>query len=390
MRIVIAPDSFKESLSAQAAANAIESGLRRVLPTAELVKIPLADGGEGTVDALLTALGGRRVRVRVMGPLGTPVSAVYGRLRDGSVVLEMAQAAGLPLVPLARRNPLKTTTYGVGELLAHALARGARRVVLGLGGSATNDGGAGLLQALGARLLDARGRPLVAGVTGGDLVRVRAIDLGALDPRLAHSEILIACDVRNPLVGPRGAAAIYGPQKGANPAQVRLLDAHLRHFGGLLEQATGARLLQRAGAGAAGGLGAALLGVAGGEIHSGADLVLRWVGFEAALQGADLVVTGEGRLDDQTRFGKTPAAVAAVAQRLGIPVVGLAGSLSTNVNVNFRHGFDALMAAVVHPTTPAAALSRARPALRAAAERLARWLLLAQRFTPPPTAQPAR
>ena len=389
MKIVIAPDSFKESLSARAAANAIETGLRRVLPAVEVVKIPLADGGEGTVDALLGALGGRRVRVWVTGPLKKPVRAVYGRLQDGSVVLEMAQAAGLPLVPLALRNPLKTTTYGVGELLAHALAGGARRVLLGLGGSATNDGGAGFIQALGARLLDARGGPLAPGVTGGDLARVKAIDLTTINPRLSQCEILAACDVRNPLVGARGAAAVYGPQKGANPAQVQVLDAGLRHFGGLLEQVTGTRLLHRAGAGAAGGLGAALLGVAGGQMHSGAGLVLRLVGFENLLEGADLVITGEGCVDKQTRFGKTPAAVAALAQRLGIPVVGLAGSLSIDANVNFNHGFDALLAAVTHPMSTAAALGNARHALSAAAERLAHWLLFAQCYAqrsavPPP------
>ncbi len=390
MKIVIAPDSFKESLSARAAANAIETGLRRVLPAVEVVKIPLADGGEGTVDALLGALGGRRVCVWVTGPLKKPVRAVYGRLPDGSVVLEMAQAAGLPLVPLALRNPLKTTTYGVGELLAHALARGTRRILLGLGGSATNDGGAGFIQALGARLLDARGRPLAAGVTGGDLARVRAIDLTTINPRLRQCEILVACDVRNPLVGPRGAAAVYGPQKGANPAQVQVLDAGLRHFGGLLEQVTGTRLLHRAGAGAAGGLGAALLGVAGGQMHSGAGLVLRLVGFENWLEGADLVITGEGCLDKQTRFGKTPAAVAALAQRLGIPVVGLAGSLSIDANVNFKHGFDGLLAAVTHPMGTAAALGNARHALSAAAERLAHWLLFAQRYAQRATVPPPR
>ncbi len=380
MKILIAPDSFKESLSALQAARAIASGLRRVLPEAELILLPMADGGEGTVEALLAAVGGRRIRSKVSGPLGDPLTAAWGLLPDGTAVIEMAAASGLVHVPGGRRNPLKTTSFGTGQLMQLALARGARRLLIGLGGSATNDCGAGMAQALGVRFLDVRGRLLKAPLGGGDLQRVARIDLSLRDQRLAGTEVLVACDVDNPLVGPRGASCVYGPQKGASPAQVLALDAKLRAFGKLAGRATGTVLLKLPGAGAAGGLGAGLLAFAGGRLVRGGEMVNQLVNLEDRLRGVDLVVTGEGRMDAQTRHGKTPASVAAVARQMGVPVVGLAGSLSFDANVNFKSGFDALMASVTEPVSTPVALAHARRNLVAAAERLGHWLLLAHRL----------
>ncbi len=377
MQIAIAPDSFKESLSAAQVANAIERGLRRALPAVSCVKIPMADGGEGTVAALVAATGGRLRSRTVTGPLGTPVRAHYGILGDGrTAVIEMASASGLPLVPSARRNPLHTTTYGTGELIRHALDGGVARLIVGIGGSATNDAGAGMAQALGVRFLDRRGQPLPAPLTGGRLDAVTAIDLTDRDPRLARVELLVACDVRNPLVGPLGASAVYGPQKGATPAQVRRLDRNLRHFGALVEGACGTRVLARPGAGAAGGLGAGLLAFAGGRLERGVDLMVAAVDLERRLAGVDLVITGEGRVDVQTAFGKTPAGVAAVAKRLGLPVIAIGGGLADDARRTFRHGIDALEACVARPMSTAEALAGARGHLVNAGERVGRWLAL--------------
>lgn len=376
MKIVIAPDSFKESLAASAVAKAIEKGLKRVLPEADCVRVPMADGGEGTVEAVVTATGGRRVRRRVRGPLGQAVTATFGVLPDGSAIVEMAAASGLPLVPPARRNPLKTTSYGTGQLIRAAIEGGARRIVVGIGGSASNDCGAGMAQALGAVFRDGRGRALTRVLAGGDLAAVASVELAGLAARLAGIELLVACDVRNPLCGPRGASAVFGPQKGASPAQVDLLDAHLAHFGHLIERSTGRRVMKRPGAGAAGGLGAALMGFCGGRLVPGVELIAELVGLDRALAGADLAITGEGRLDAQTAFGKTPAGVARLARARGVPVVGLGGALSEDVRDLYRHGFAALEAAVVRPQSLAEAMLDARVDLERAGERIGRWLLL--------------
>ncbi|MGE3773278.1 MAG: glycerate kinase [Gammaproteobacteria bacterium] len=376
MKIVIAPDSFKESLDAPAVAKAIEKGLERVLPGVDCVRAPLADGGEGTVEAVVAATGGRRIRRTVRGPLGEAVTAVFGLLPDGSAVIEMAAASGLPLIPPARRNPLKTTSYGTGQLIRAAVERGARRIVVGIGGSATNDCGAGMAQALGAVFRDERGRVLTKPLGGGDLAAVASIELEDLATLLAGVELLVACDVRNPLCGPRGASAVFGPQKGASPAQITLLDAHLQHFGRLLESSSGRRVMKRPGAGAAGGLGAALMGLCGGRLVPGVELVMELVGLDRMLDGADLVITGEGRIDAQTAFGKTPAGVARLAQARGVPVVGLGGALSGDARDLYRHGFAALEAAVAGPQSLAEALLDARVNLERAGERIGRWLLL--------------
>ncbi|MBI5616176.1 MAG: glycerate kinase [Gammaproteobacteria bacterium] len=377
MKILIAPDSFKESLSSLAVAAALERGLRRALPAVDVVKVPMADGGEGTVDALVAATGGRVIRRRVTGPLGKSVQAAFGLLGDGrTAIVEMAAASGLPLVPPRLRNPLRTTSYGTGELMRHALALGARRLVIGIGGSATNDGGAGMAQALGAVLRDARGRVISTPASGGMLDRVAGIEL----PALAGIDIEVACDVRNPLVGPRGASAIFGPQKGATSAMVARLDRNLAHFGAVLEGVAGRKLLKMPGGGAAGGMGAGLVGVAGARLRPGVELVMDTVGLRGRMAGVDLVITGEGRIDYQTVFGKTPAGVAALAGELGIPVVAVGGGLADDAARLFAHGVGALESAVVRPLDLDEALENSSKFLISAGERIGRWLLLGTRL----------
>ncbi len=381
MRIVIAPDSFKESLSAMQVASAIEAGIRRVVPRARCVKVPMADGGEGTVQALVDATGGRLVRKRVSGPLGRPVSAVYGLLGDGKrAVIEMAAASGLPLVARGERDPLRASSFGTGELIRDALDRGVHTIILGIGGSATNDAGAGLAQALGVRLLDRRGRPLPAPAGGGLLDRVFEIDASGRDPRLARTRILVACDVDNPLCGPRGAAAVYGPQKGATAAMVRRLDRNLAHFGRLLETRLGVQVMERKGAGAAGGLGAGLLAFAGGRLRSGVDLVIEATDLRARLREADLVITGEGRIDFQTAFGKTPAGVARAARRCRVPVLAIGGGLADDARGVYAHGIDAIEAAIARDMELGHALHHAATYIADAAERAMRLLRVGERL----------
>ena len=327
MKIVIAPDKFKGSLAADLVAAAIAAGLRAELPAAELVTMPVADGGDGTVDAAVAA-GLERVPVTVAGPTGEPVAASYAR-HGGVAVVELACACGLALLPGGRREPLAASSYGAGQVLAAALEAGAtlgagtRQIIFGVGGSASTDGGAGLLQALGARVLDGRGRPLARG--GGALRDVAALDLTGLHPGLRDCSVILATDVTNPLTGPDGAAEVYGPQKGATPAQVSELASGLRRWAAVVAEATDADWSQAPGAGAAGGVGFAALAVLGAAAQPGIAVVLDLVGFEAALDGAALVITGEGSLDTQTLSGKAPAGVARAAARRGIPVIAVAG-----------------------------------------------------------------
>jgi glycerate 2-kinase len=345
MKIVIAPDSFKESLSALEVANAVEKGFREVFPEAEYVKVPMADGGEGTVQSLVDATGGRIIETEVTGPLGERVSAFFGMLGDGkTAVIEMAAASGLHLVPRDKRNPLVTTTRGTGELILAALDEGADHIIIGIGGSATNDGGAGMVQALGGRLLDHRGQEIGPG--GGSLSELADIDLSGLDARLRHVKIEVACDVDNPLTGPKGASAIFGPQKGASPEMVAVLDQNLQHYAAVIERVLGKQVKDIPGAGAAGGLGAGLLAFLNAELKRGVDIVLETVKFSEQIQGAALVITGEGRIDGQTIFGKTPVGVAKVAKRYHIPVIALAGSVSDDSDVVLNHGIDALYSIV--------------------------------------------
>lgn len=349
-KIVIAPDSYKESLSALEVAQAIAAGFRQVFPAAEYVLVPVADGGEGTVDAMVAATGGSKQVVAVSGPLGEPVEAFYGLTGDGATaVIEMAAASGLALVPPDRRNPLVTTSRGTGELIRAALEAGARRFILGIGGSATNDGGAGMVQALGARLLDAQGRELGPG--GGALADLDRIDVSALDPRLKACRIEVACDVDNPLTGARGASAVFGPQKGASAEMVQALDANLARLARLVERDLGVAVDAVPGAGAAGGMGAAMLAFFGATLKPGIEIVTAAVELDAHVRDADLVITGEGRIDFQTVHGKTPIGVARVAKRHGKPVIGIAGSLGADVGVVHAHGIDAVFSVLGKPCT---------------------------------------
>lgn len=339
-KVVIAPDSFKESLSALEVADAIECGFSQIFPQVRYIKLPMADGGEGTVESMVAATDGEIIELKVTGPLGRPVQAFYGLLGDGeTAVIEMATASGLHLVPNGQRDPRITTSYGTGELMLAALAHGVKAMVLGMGGSATNDGGAGMIQALGARLLDAQRQPLPPG--GAALAQLAHIDLVGLDPRLRQLSITAACDVDNPLCGEKGASAVFGPQKGTTPQMVAQLDAALRHYGELMEQVTGREIVRQPGTGAAGGMGAALLGMLEARLRPGIEIVIEALRLEEAVRGADLVITGEGRLDSQSIHGKTPIGVARVAKRHGLPVIGIAGSLAPDYQVVHLHGIDA-------------------------------------------------
>jgi glycerate 2-kinase len=377
MKIVIAPDSFKESLTALQVADAIAAGMREVWPDATYVKVPVADGGEGTVQAMIDALGGRRVDVRVTGPLGQVVDAFYGDA-GGLAVIEMAAASGLEGVPPDLRDPRTATSRGTGELIRAALDAGSRRFVLGVGGSATNDGGAGMLQALGVRLLDGDGRDLGPG--GTELARLDRIDASGLDARVRETEFHIACDVDNPLVGPRGASAVFGPQKGATPDMVRQLDAALAHFADVIRRDLGQDVAQLPGAGAGGGIAAAMVVFLQGQLRPGIEIVTEAVGLDAAVRDADLVVTGEGRIDGQTVNGKTPMGVAKVARRNGKPVVAIGGSLARDADAVYTEGIEVVVAAVARPCSVAEALAAADENLRRAARNLAAALALGARL----------
>lgn len=358
MKILIAPDSYKESLPAARVAQAIEKGFREIFPEAEYVSVPVADGGEGTVEAMIAATQGRRMQVQVTGPLSERVTASWGLSGDGhTAFIEMAEASGLALVPLTRRDPLLTTSRGTGELILAALESGARRIIIGIGGSATNDGGAGMVQALGARLLDGNDREIGPG--GGALASLNRIDLTRLDSRLKRCEILVACDVTNPLTGEHGASHIFGPQKGADAAMIRQLDQNLAHYAMLIERSLNIDVTRAPGAGAAGGMGAALLAFLGAELKSGVEIVTRALNLEEHIHNCTLVVTGEGRMDSQSVQGKVPVGVANVAAKYHKPVIGIAGSLAPDVPVVHQHGIDAVFSVLNGVVTLEEALDNA-------------------------------
>ncbi|TSB44732.1 glycerate kinase [Alkalicoccobacillus porphyridii] len=340
-KIIIAPDSFKESFSALEAATAIEKGFKQVFPDATYLKIPMADGGEGTVESLADALNGELRTIQVTGPLGNKVEATYALAKQEEVaVIEMASASGLHHVPQDQRNPLITTTYGTGELVVDALKNGATRIILGLGGSATNDGGAGMAQALGIKLLDENGHSIKHG--GGALHTLHRIDTRGADPLLAQAKIEVASDVENPLLGENGATAIYGPQKGATTPEIRAqLENGLTHFARVVDRQLGMDIRDTPGAGAAGGLGAGLLAFVNPRMASGVTLILEITRFQEKVSNADLVITGEGRLDYQSIFGKTPIGVARAAKQDNIPVIALAGQLGHGYEAIYKHGIDA-------------------------------------------------
>ncbi|MHC4441060.1 MAG: glycerate kinase [Planctomycetota bacterium] len=328
MKIVIAPDSFKESLPAQQVCQAIERGIHRVYPHATIDSIPMADGGEGTVQALIAATGGKISNTNVSGPTGDPVVAAWGTLGGSrTAVVEMASASGLALVSAERRNPLLTTTFGTGELILAAIESGATRIIIGIGGSATTDGGTGSAQAIGVRFYDAEDRLCASGMGGAALAEIARIDMTSRDQRIASSEILVACDVDNPLCGPRGAAAVYSPQKGATPEQVKILDHNLNHLVETVKRDLNMDIGHFPGAGAAGGLGAGLVAFFGATIQPGVKLVMEAVNFNQRIARADLVITGEGKIDAQSMMGKVIEGVGRACQEAQVPVIALVGAI---------------------------------------------------------------
>ncbi|PBJ20573.1 Glycerate 2-kinase [Pseudomonas sp. ACN8] len=378
MKIVIAPDSFKDSLSAQGVADAIALGLAQVWPDAQLIKCPMADGGEGTVESILAACDGELRRNEVRGPLGATVSAAWGWLPDShTAIIEMAEASGLQLVPVAQRDACISSTFGTGQLIRAALDAGAQRVILAIGGSATNDGGAGAMQALGVKLLDAQGQTLSPG--GLALAQLARVDLSDIDPRLAQVRFDIAADVNNPLCGPHGASAIFGPQKGASPAQVEPLDRALGHFADHCASTLNNDVRDEPGSGAAGGLGFAAKAFLGAQFKAGVEVVGELVGLAGAVAGADLVITGEGRFDAQTLRGKTPFGVARVASQQGVPVIVIAGTLGDGYQALYEHGIDAAFALASGPMTLEQACAEAPRLLRERATDIARVWRMAVR-----------
>ncbi len=372
MNILIAPGAFKHSLSAQTAAAAITRGLAQALPDAHLTQLPIADGGNGTLDAWL-AQGGRRYTIPVHDPLMRPIKAQYGILPDGTTaIIEMALASGLELITDEERNPLIASTYGTGELLQAALARGARRFIIGMGGSATVDGGSGALRALGIRLLDTDGNEVAHG--GGGLANIATVDASGLDPSWKGCEIIIASDVENLALGETGAAAIFGPQKGATPEQVLILEDNLRHFFGLIAEQHGVDVREIVGGGAAGALSAGLLAFLGGRIESGIDLLLAENHFVERLAETDLVITGEGQMDEQTVYGKGPIGVARLAKEHGVPTIALVGGLNVHDTVLHEAGIQAAFSIVDKPMSLEEALTNAEDLLERAALRLG-WVL---------------
>ena len=371
MKIVIAPDSFKESLTAKEVAESIKQGFSRFLPDARYVCIPMADGGEGTLDSLVDATKGRIITTQVCDPLGQLITAKWGLLGTGdTAVIEMAQASGLHLVPTNKRDPKITTSYGTGQLINSALAHGVKKIILGLGGSATNDAGAGMLQALGAKLQDKSGDELPLG--GGALTQLDTIDITALNPQLQQVAIEIACDVINPLCGEFGASMIFAPQKGATTTDIVLLDQALHHFGAYLEAMTQRQLVSIAGSGAAGGLALPLLAFTKAALSSGVELVAKAVNLESYFHQADLVITGEGRMDSQSAQGKTPTGVAKLAKKHHLPVIALVGGYLPDYDVVYQHGIDAVFSVVPGISSLAQALENAQRNIAETAYNVAR------------------
>lgn len=374
MKFVIAPDSFKGGLTAKQAAEAMKTGLARVYPDADYTLVPMADGGEGTVQSLVDATRGHFYTEQVTGPLGTQVAAKFGILGDGQTgVIEMSQASGIQFVNEQTRNPLITTTYGTGELILKALDQGISKLILGIGGSATNDGGAGMAQAIGAQLLDQAGNQIEVG--GGQLDQLEKIDISKVDPRIKDLEILIASDVTNPLVGPDGASAVFGPQKGATPEMVKVLDDNLRHYAEIIKRDLHADLAGYPGAGAAGGLGAGLLAFTNSTMEKGVEIVVEYSGLKEKAQGADFVFTGEGGIDFQTKFGKTPYGVALATKQVApnAPVIVIAGSVGDGINELYSEkSIDAIFTSVAGVKTLQEALDTATHDVAQVAENIGR------------------
>lgn len=379
MKILLAPDSFKESMSAPIVCQSMENGIRKVFPEAQIIKMPMSDGGEGLLDSLVDSTSGTFYSVTVMGPLREQVSAKYGVLGDKeTAVVEVAQACGLQLVPKDLRNPFATTSYGVGQVILAALDHHPKRLIVGLGGSSTNDGGAGMLSALGIKFTDTIGRELRLG--GGFLNQLASIDVSGLDPRLKDVEITVACDVMNPLTGSKGASVVYGPQKGADLLMVEILDKNLKHYASIFRKTLNKEVDSVQGAGAAGGIGAAFLGVLNAKLTSGIGTVIQLTRFEEALKDANLVLTGEGSLDEQTSFGKTVSGIAKFAKRHKVPVIAYAGKISGNMAPLYHGGISAVFCIVPGTSSLSEALINGPENLENTVENTMRLLLNIKKF----------
>ena len=373
MRIVIAPQAFKGSISALNAAKAIEAGVLNVLPDADTNLIPVADGGDGTLETLVEGSSGSVRTALVTGPLGKQREALWGAMGDGvTAVVEMARTSGLALVPLDARDPLNSTTYGLGEAIAAALDEGFRRFIVGIGGSATNDAGAGMAQALGVSLLDSSGNNLALG--GAALAQLDRVDLSGLDDRALKSTFMVACDVTNPLTGPEGASAIYGPQKGATPDMVASLDSALGNFAEVVRRDLDVDVEHLQGSGAAGGLGGGMVAFLNAELRTGVDIIMDIVNIDEHLEGADLVITGEGELDYQTLYNKAPIGVARRAQAIGVPVVAIAGTLGERYELVHDHGIEGALSIPTGPMTLDEASERASELITQSTERMLRLM----------------
>ncbi|MFN7222946.1 MAG: glycerate kinase [Paracoccaceae bacterium] len=382
LTILVAPSGFKESLSVDDVTRAIGDGIRRAMPQARILNAPMVDGGEGTVQALVRATGGQIIPARVTGPVGDPVDSFFGLLGGNgprTAVIEMAAAAGLSLVPRDRRNPMLTTSYGVGELILAALDAGVERILVGCGDSGINDGGAGLAQALGARLLDENGADIGQG--GGELLWLHRIDASGLDPRLRHVQIDAAVNWHNMLLGPKGVARIFGPQKGATPSQVEDLDAAMRRWAATIRSATGHDVGLARGAGASGGLGAGLIAFAGATLHPRFDIIQQYLDFDRLLELADLVITAEGSLDGQSPYGKVPCEVGRRAEARGVPTIALAGTIGRGVDQTFDHGISAFASILKRPCTLEEAIRDGEKLLRRAAEDALRMMSVGLRLS---------
>lgn len=371
--IVLAPDSFKESMTAKEACVAMERGIKKVNSNIQCIHVPMADGGEGTMQSLVDATGGEVYSLEVVGPLGNKVKAEYGILGNGEIgVLEMASASGIHLVSLEERNPLITTTYGTGELIKACLDRGVKKLLIGIGGSATNDGGVGVIQALGGRLLDKEGNEL--GFGGGELEKLDRIDLTNFDRRLKDVVIEVACDVSNPLCGENGASYIFGPQKGASVEMIKILDNNLKHYAKVIKEQFDKDVLEIAGAGAAGGLGAGLMVFLNGNLKKGIEIVIEYSGLEKKVKNCDMVWTGEGSIDFQTQYGKTPLGVATVAKKYNKPVVALAGRVGDDIDILYEKGIDSIFGIMRGVTTIDEALKNGKENIERTSENIARLM----------------
>jgi len=373
--IVLAPDSFKESMTAKEVCEAMERGIKKANSSIRCVHVPMADGGEGTMQSLVDATNGKVYSLKVVGPLGNVVEAQYGILGQGEVgILEMASASGIQLVPTDQRNPLLTTTYGTGQLIKACLNHGVKKLLIGIGGSATNDGGAGVIQALGGKLLDEQGNEL--GFGGGELGKLSSINLKNFDPRLKEVMIEVACDVNNPLCGEKGASNVFGSQKGATQEMIGILDDNLKHYADIIKKQLGKDVIDKPGAGAAGGLGAGLLAFLNGTLKKGIEMVIEYAGLEEKVKDADVVWTGEGSIDFQTQYGKTPLGVAAVAKKYNKPVIALAGRVGESIDILYESGIDAIFGIMKGVTSMNEALVKGPENIEKTAENIIRLMNL--------------